>query len=97
MSPGMYSIIHLLEIMRLSAFQSPLSYPSSYCRRNRFLSLADLQILYRYVLLILYTVPDPDVAKKICWDAISETYDAAVCKKLRTVLYKAVLYQFWLS
>ncbi len=26
---GMYSTIHLLEIMRLSAFKSPLIYPSS--------------------------------------------------------------------
>jgi hypothetical protein len=26
---GMYSTIHLLEIMRRSAFESPLSYPSS--------------------------------------------------------------------
>ncbi len=29
MSTGMYCKIHLLEIMRLSAFKSPLSYPSS--------------------------------------------------------------------
>jgi hypothetical protein len=29
MPPGMYSTIHLLEIMRLSAFKSPLFYPSS--------------------------------------------------------------------
>ena len=29
MSPGMYSIIHLLETMRLSAIKSPLIYPSS--------------------------------------------------------------------
>jgi hypothetical protein len=28
MSTGMYCNIHLLEIMRLSAFKSPLSYPS---------------------------------------------------------------------
>ena len=27
--PGMYSTIHLLETMRLSAFKSPLFYPSS--------------------------------------------------------------------
>jgi hypothetical protein len=29
MSTGMYCNIHLLEIMRRSAFKSPLSYPSS--------------------------------------------------------------------
>jgi hypothetical protein len=29
MPSGMYSTIHLLEIMRRSAFKSPLSYPSS--------------------------------------------------------------------
>jgi hypothetical protein len=29
MSTGMYYNIHLLEIMRRSAFKSPLSYPSS--------------------------------------------------------------------
>jgi hypothetical protein len=29
MPPGMYSTTHLLEIIRLSAFKSPLFYPSS--------------------------------------------------------------------
>jgi hypothetical protein len=34
MPPGMHSTIHLLHIMRLSAFKSPLFYPSSQVALN---------------------------------------------------------------
>ncbi len=37
MPSGMYSTIHLLEIMRRSAFKSPLSYPSSQIQTQVFL------------------------------------------------------------
>ncbi len=40
MPPGMNSTIHLLEIMRLSSFKSPLFYPSSQVYTDLLLDVA---------------------------------------------------------